>query len=109
MSDSTIEVLLEELINLQASSPAFRSLFRSQSNTQSFIETFRTFVEDVAKCTSLNDRVTRIQEKVSHFALTIACDAEVSGHQKQEASNVLDGHITNKLNSLDRYLKFFAR
>lgn len=84
ISDVTTENLLEELINLQASSSAFRSLFRSQANTQIFIDAFRSFVGETAKAKIFTDKIAKFHEQLSHFALSIVCDNEVAGYQKQE-------------------------
>jgi len=81
-----MEVLIEELIDLHASSPTFRMVFRSQQTTQLFVEAYKTFVFKLAPSSQLNQQTTRILEKLSHFGLSLALDNTISGSQKRDVS-----------------------
>src|ERR1700683_273210 len=84
MTESSMEVLIEELIDLYTSSPTFRQVFRSQQTTQLFVDAYKTFVTAVTCSTEVNPRTIRILEKVSHFGLTLTLDNDVAGPQKRE-------------------------
>jgi hypothetical protein len=79
-----MEVLIEELIDLHASSPTFRQIFKSQQTTQSFIEAYKSFVAAVTSSAEISDTTVRVLEKVTHFGLNLALDNSVSGNQKRE-------------------------
>lgn len=79
-----MEVLVEELIDLHASSPTFRQVFRSQQTTQLFVEAYKSFVTAISASNGIHHRTIRILEKISHFGLTLALDNDVSGPQKRE-------------------------
>lgn len=83
-----MEVLVEELIDLHASSPTFRQVFRSQQTTQVFVDSYKAFVTAIsASKTGVNPRTIRILEKISHFSLTLTLDSDVSAPQKREVRN----------------------
>lgn len=82
-----MEVLVEELIDLHASSPTFRQVFRSQQTTQLFVDAYKAFVTAVSSSADALPRTVRILEKISHFALTLTLDNDVSGPQKREVIN----------------------
>jgi len=84
MTESSMEVLVEELIDLHASSPTFRQVFRSQQTTQLFVDAYKAFVTAVTSCNDVNPRAIKILEKISHFSLTLSLDNEVAGPQKRE-------------------------
>jgi hypothetical protein len=78
-----MEVLIEELMDLHASSSAFRELFKSQQTTQIFVDAYQSFVAKVSKSSEVNQRTVRILEKLSHFGLALALDNAVAGSQKR--------------------------
>ena len=79
-----MEVLIEELIDLHASCPSFRQIFKSQQTTQQFSDAYKAFVSAVSSCASLNNTATRILEKMTHFGLTLALDPAGAGAQIRE-------------------------
>lgn len=79
-----MEVLVEELIDLYASSPTFRQVFRSPQTTQLFVDAYKAFVAAVMSSSQVNPRMIRILEKISHLALTLTLDSGVTGPQKRE-------------------------
>ena len=90
--ESSTEVLVEELIDLHASSPTFRQVFRSQQTTQLFIDAYKAFVTTIsssARSASLSPRTISILEKVSRFALTLTLESDISGPQKRQVFHVL--------------------
>ena len=84
VTESTMEVLIEELMDLHTSSSTFRQLFRSQQTTQIFADTYKSFVAKVSASPEVNQRTIRILEKLSHFGLALALDNAVAGSQKRE-------------------------
>ncbi|KAK0186450.1 beach-domain-containing protein [Armillaria mellea] len=88
-TESTMEVLVEELIDLHASSATFRQVFRSQQTTRLFVEAYRSFVSQVSAAPAINQRTSRILEKMSHFGLALALDGAVAGVQKREILDIL--------------------
>jgi hypothetical protein len=88
IADARVEQLVEELINLHAASATFRQIFRSQHTTQLFVDAFKSFVGIVSNTAFVKPRVVRLLEKVTHFALTLALDPDVSGSQKREVRRV---------------------
>ncbi|CAK5278628.1 unnamed protein product [Mycena citricolor] len=87
--ESTMEVLIEELIDLHASSNAFREVFRSQQTTQLFVNSYKAFTLRVVEASTINQRTIRILEKLSHFGLALALDNCVAGAQKREILDTL--------------------
>ncbi|KAJ7615896.1 beach-domain-containing protein [Roridomyces roridus] len=87
--ESTMEVLIEELIELHASSGAFREVFKSQQTTQLFVNSYKTFVLRVTGAEQVNHRTIRILEKLTHFGLALALDNAVAGAQKREILDIL--------------------
>lgn len=79
-----MEVLVEEFIDLHASSPTFRQVFRSQQTTQLFVDAYKSFVTAVTASTDVNPRTVRILQKISHFSQVLAVDNDVSGTQQSE-------------------------
>lgn len=88
VAESTMEVLLEELMDLHASSPTFREVFRSQQTTQLFIDGYRSFVSKISPAQEINARTVRILEKSSHLGLALALDNCVAGSQKREVRHI---------------------
>jgi hypothetical protein len=84
MTESSMEVLVEELIDLHASSPTFRQVFRSQQTTQLFVDAYKAFVTAVSSSTDINPRAIKLLEKISHFSSTLSLDNDVAGPQKRE-------------------------
>ncbi|KAJ7241683.1 beach-domain-containing protein [Mycena haematopus] len=89
--ESTMEVLIEELMDLHASSSGFREVFKSQQTTQLFVNSYKSFVARVTGATQINQRTIRILEKLTHFGLGLALDNAVAGAQKREILDILQG------------------
>ncbi|KAK7042535.1 hypothetical protein R3P38DRAFT_3448691 [Favolaschia claudopus] len=87
--ESTMEVLIEELMDLHASSSGFREVFRSQQTTQLFVNSYKSFVMRVSSVSQINQRTIRILEKLTHFGLGLALDNAVAGAQKREILDIL--------------------
>ena len=88
-TESTMEILIEELLTLHATSSTFRQIFESQQTTQLFIDTYKSMVTKLSSARSINDWNIRILEKLTHFSLALALDNAVGGSQKREVgSNV---------------------
>ncbi|OBZ78370.1 Beige 1 [Grifola frondosa] len=88
-TQSAVERLLEELINIHSSSTTFRQIFKSHVVTQSFIDSYKLFVTAVSTTPEFEPGTTRVLEKLSHFGLSIALDNAVASSQKQEIMDVL--------------------
>ncbi|KAH9896772.1 beach-domain-containing protein [Cubamyces lactineus] len=86
---STVEHLLEALIDIHSSSPTFREVFRSNAVTQSFIDAYKMFATSVAHSAEIDQGTVRVLEKLSHLGLSIALDNAVAVGQKQEIMDVL--------------------
>ncbi|KAF8208087.1 hypothetical protein K438DRAFT_1667321 [Mycena galopus ATCC 62051] len=89
--ESTMEVLIEELMDLHASSNGFREVFKSQQTTQLFVNSYKSFVVRVTDAAQINQRTIRILEKLTHFGLGLALDNAVAGAQKREILDILQG------------------
>lgn len=79
-----MEILVEEMMSLHASSATFREIFRSQQTTQLFIEAYKAYVSKLSSAIHINQWTTRILDKLTHFALALALDNAVAGQQKRE-------------------------
>lgn len=79
-----MEVLVEQFMDLHASSPTFRQVFKSQLTAQQFVETYKAFVSKVTGATEINQRTGRILEKLTHFGLALVLDVHINGSQKRE-------------------------
>ncbi|KAF9067929.1 beach-domain-containing protein [Rhodocollybia butyracea] len=88
-TESTIEELVENLMNLHASSTTFREVFQSQQTTQLFIVAYKGFVEKLSNASQVNLRTVSILEKISHVGLALALDNAVAGSQKREILDIL--------------------
>ncbi|KAA1472737.1 beach-domain-containing protein [Dentipellis sp. KUC8613] len=88
-SEPIAEALLEELVNLQSTSPTFREIFRSQLTTQQFLDAFKAFVQAISTAPEITQKTVHLMEKVMHFGLTLALDNAVNGNQKREILNTL--------------------
>ena len=77
-----MEVLIEELIDLHASSPTFRLVFRSQQTSQLFIDAFKEFLSKISSLPQFAPDITRILEKLTHFGLTLVIDNAIPPAQK---------------------------
>ncbi|KAJ3536167.1 hypothetical protein NM688_g6872 [Phlebia brevispora] len=102
----TSESLLEHLIELQATSPAFRQIFQIQTTTQLFVSAYQSFVAALASASQLDQATVRILEKLSHFALTLSLDDNVQTSQKQDLLRIVQAAeaILNPLNSQQSYI-----
>jgi hypothetical protein len=91
MTESSMQVLVEELIDLHASSPTFRQVFRSQQTTQLFVDAYKAFVTAVTSSTDVNPRAIGILERISQFSMVLAHDSDVAETQKRDVclSNLL--------------------
>ncbi|KAJ7075426.1 beach-domain-containing protein [Mycena belliarum] len=87
--ESTMEVLVEELMDLHASSSGFREVFKSQQTTQLFVNSYKSFVMRIMSAEQVNQRTIRILEKLTHFGLGLALDNAVAGAQKREILDIL--------------------
>ncbi|KAF4609487.1 hypothetical protein D9613_012349 [Agrocybe pediades] len=97
-TERTMELLVEELLTLHATSATFRQIFESQQTTQLFVDTFKGFVERLSQAQvkafqdqthggqgpRINGWNIRILEKLTHFGLALALDNAVGGSQKRE-------------------------
>ncbi|KAG6865428.1 hypothetical protein C0991_002666 [Blastosporella zonata] len=83
-TESNMENLVEELMDLHASSATFRQVFKSQQITQLFVDTYKTFVSKVTAAVGVNQWTRRILEKLTHLGLALALDPFISGGQKRE-------------------------
>ncbi|KAH9476097.1 Beige protein-like protein 1 [Psilocybe cubensis] len=83
-TETTMEMLIEELLTLHASSSTFRHIFESQQTTQLFIDAYKAMVSKLSKATYINNWNLRILEKLTHFGLALALDNSVGGGQKRE-------------------------
>ncbi|PPQ75051.1 hypothetical protein CVT24_010464 [Panaeolus cyanescens] len=83
-TESTMELLIEELLTLHASSSTFRQIFESQQTTQLFIDTYTAMVDKLSGGRQINSWNVRILEKLTHFGLALALDNAVGGGQKRE-------------------------
>ncbi|KAF9479125.1 beach-domain-containing protein [Pholiota conissans] len=83
-TETTMEMLIEELLMLHASSSTFRHLFESQQTTQLFIDAYKSMVAKLSSASSINGWNLRILEKLTHFGLALALDNAVGGSQKRE-------------------------
>lgn len=89
-TESAAELLLEALVDLQATSPTFCQLFKSQQMTQLLIQAFRYFVNTLSSMDEIEQRIIRMVEKLMHFGLTLALDGVVvAGGQKTEILDIL--------------------
>jgi hypothetical protein len=99
-----MEVLIEELMDLHASSLTFRQIFQSQQTTQLFIDGYKSFVCKLALSShNLRQSTIRILEKLSHFGLTLALDNVVISSQKRDVSRCMRlvcAHLTSWLTIL---------
>ena len=84
--EDNAEKLLEELIEVHASTPSFRHLFKSQATTELFVDAYKSFIASAAMVIELSQSTVRILEKLSHLGLSIALDDAVGNSQKQEVS-----------------------
>jgi hypothetical protein len=81
-----MEALVEELMDLHATSPTFRQVFQSQQTTQLFVDAYKGFVSKIAGVDNINEWTRRILDKITHFGLALALDPVISGSQKREVS-----------------------
>ena len=79
-----MEILIEELLTLHATSSTFRHIFESHQTTQLFIDTYKAMVAKLSSSSSINGWNIRILEKLTHFGLALALDNTVGGGQKRE-------------------------
>jgi hypothetical protein len=81
---SAIEALVEEILDLHASSTTFRQVFKSHQTTQIFVDGFKSFADSVASMPTISPLTSRLLEKTSHLGLAIALDPMIGGGQKRE-------------------------
>ncbi|TDL19109.1 beach-domain-containing protein [Rickenella mellea] len=80
-ADYSVEVLLEELLNLQSSNASFRQVFKSHSTTAIVIQAHKAFISSM---TEQDATLIRVLEKMNHFLLSLALDKAVATSQKEE-------------------------
>lgn len=83
-TEAMTEALIESLIELHSSSTTFRQIFKSQQTTQIFVDAYKLFVTSVESSNRVKPQVVRILEKLTHLALSLALDPDVSGSHKRE-------------------------
>ncbi|KAF4607270.1 hypothetical protein EYR38_001331 [Pleurotus pulmonarius] len=83
-SESAVELLIEELMNLHASSSTFRQIFKSQQTTQLFVDAYKAYVSKITALPALNSKTTSTVEKLNHLGLAFALDNSVAGSQKRQ-------------------------
>ncbi|KAG7089658.1 hypothetical protein E1B28_011318 [Marasmius oreades] len=88
-TESTMEVLVEEIMDLHASSPTFRQVFQSQQTTQIFVDAYRLFVQALDTVSQPDQQTMRILDKLTHLGLALALDNAVAGAQKREILDTL--------------------
>ncbi|EKM77777.1 hypothetical protein AGABI1DRAFT_121854 [Agaricus bisporus var. burnettii JB137-S8] len=86
---STVEALVEELLNLHSTVAQFRTVFQSQITTQLFVDGYKAFVKRLSVAPAINARALRILEKLTHFGLALALDNLVAGSQKREIMDTI--------------------
>ena len=84
-----MEILIEEMLTLHATSSTFRQIFESQQTTQLFIDTYKSMVAKLSTASSINEWNIRILEKLTHFGLALALDNAVGGSQKREVGSYI--------------------
>ncbi|KAG6916308.1 hypothetical protein DXG01_007465 [Tephrocybe rancida] len=94
-TESSMENLVEEVMDLHASSPTFRQVFKSQQTTQLFVDTFKAFVNKVDGASGINQWTRRILEKMTHLGMALALDPFISGGQKREILDTIQ--LANKV------------
>ncbi|THV04025.1 beach-domain-containing protein [Dendrothele bispora CBS 962.96] len=94
ITEATMELLVERLMNLHASSSTFRQIFQSQQTTQLFVNAYKDFVAKISGNSVLNEYTIRILEKLAHLGLALALDNVVAGAQKREILGILQSAET---------------
>lgn len=107
MTEAMVEALIETLIELHSSVPTFRQLFRSHQTTQIFVDSYQFIVTSVGSSLRVKPSVIRLLEKLTHLALSLALDPDVSGTHKREVSLILldaavFAHLTKILDHLQK-------
>ncbi|KIJ42154.1 hypothetical protein M422DRAFT_209006 [Sphaerobolus stellatus SS14] len=87
--ESTMEVLVEELIDLHSSSLSYRELFKSHQTTSLMIQTCKSFATHIAQAPDIRTKLVRLTEKITHLILMLALDNHVNAVQKQELLNII--------------------
>ncbi|PPQ94175.1 hypothetical protein CVT25_003811 [Psilocybe cyanescens] len=100
-TETTMEMLIEELLTLHASSSTFRHIFESQQTTQLFIDAYKAMVAKLSKVNYINGWNIRILEKLTHFGLALALDNSVGGGQKREIlDNIQSAEVISNPNAM---------
>ncbi|KAF9006328.1 hypothetical protein BDZ89DRAFT_1144797 [Hymenopellis radicata] len=89
VAETTMERLVEDLLDLHASSATFKQIFRSQQTRRLFIESYRAFVTKLLQAPLVNQRSLRLLEKIAHLGISLAVDSAVAGAQKREIQAIL--------------------
>lgn len=84
VAESSVESLLEDLLDLQSSSPSFRQVFKSQQTTAVLIGAYSTFVSKGPSVQGNQRNYIRILEKLNHFVMALTLDNVISNSQRQE-------------------------
>ena len=88
VAETSTESLLEELIELQSTSPTFRNAFKSQQTTGVLINAYAGFVSNGRLARSSQRNYVRILGKMNHFILALTLDNSVGSAQKREVCSV---------------------
>lgn len=79
-----VNTLLEELIELHSSSPAFKKAFQSKPITVQYIQLARPIVQKTIDSSEVKLKMLRVLEKVTHLALMVSLQAGIDVQQKEE-------------------------
>ena len=81
-TELTMEILIEELLTLHATSSTFCQIFESQQTTQLFVDTYKSMVAKLSTMSSIKDWNIWALKKLTHFSLALTLDNAVGGSQK---------------------------
>ncbi|KAG8936117.1 hypothetical protein FRC02_004435 [Tulasnella sp. 418] len=88
-AEAMVDVLAEEMIDLHASSPTFRALFRSSRISTQFISLLQNFIFSISGSTELKHKSIRISEKLTHLGLMLMLDSAIEESQKEQLARIL--------------------
>ncbi|KZT37329.1 beach-domain-containing protein [Sistotremastrum suecicum HHB10207 ss-3] len=82
--DQLCEAILEELINLQSTSHAFRRALKSHQNINLLTASYGRYAILISEFTDPRPSLIRIQEKLNHFTLSITLEGHLDSAQKKK-------------------------
>ncbi|KIY47744.1 beach-domain-containing protein [Fistulina hepatica ATCC 64428] len=90
-SKEIMEKLVEALMESHSASPTFRQVLQSHQIIQSFVTTYKSFVEKITTApeNEIDQFMIRLLEKLGHFGMALALDTAVAGEQKREILGAL--------------------